>query len=39
MIQRKIVMKLEKLRKNEYPVAVAVNDEYIVFARECMVIQ
>lgn len=34
MYQRKISIRLEKLRKDQFPVAVAVNDDYIVFARE-----
>lgn len=33
-VRRMIKIKLEKLNKNEYPVAVAVNDDYIVFSRE-----
>ena len=32
-------IKLDKLREDEYPVAVAINDDYIVFAREVMKIK
>ena len=37
---RKIIkIKVDKLRKDEFPVAVAVNDKYIVFSREYMTIK
>jgi len=38
-IGRMIMIKLDKLKKEEYPVAVAINDKYIVFKRESMEIK
>jgi hypothetical protein len=38
-IPRMIKIKLDKLRKDEYPIAVAVNDKYIVFSREYVRLQ
>jgi hypothetical protein len=35
-ITRMIRMYLEKPNRDEYPVAVAINDKYIVFSREYM---
>jgi len=35
----RIMIKLDKMKEDEYPVAVAINDKYIVFAREYMKIE
>ncbi len=37
--RRMIKIKLDELKKDEYPVAVAINDKYIVFAREFLEIK
>ena len=36
---RMIKIRLERLNENEFPVAVAINDKYIVFARESLKIE
>ena len=36
---RMIKIKLDKIGKDEYPVAVAINDKYIVFERQYLQIE
>ena len=38
-LSRMIRIRLDKLNKDEYPVAVAINDKYIVFSREYLKIE